>query len=685
MSLDQRTLPEDPRALCRTLYEHCARERLRLVVRRTMWLLAWYYLAGARRFDRFHPETGVIVPSYLDQESNMEFQSQELLTAINRNAGRISSMDLRPRVVRGDQSLAGIRDRACAQVILDSLVANDQLEKIKTEFAFLFTALGSCGVTGHIVDHETVGLTGDLEVVHPQELYPFPSLGTDYTKGTGLVRERVVSLNFLEEKFGKTFISKQLADIEWWRAPYGTAVEGQAQGNLAVSMSKYKDRLGRSGNPQSMKREDEVGSSVALIRELWLGGPRDTCTRYVCSSGEALLHDERLENKEVYCPIGFSRFYENGTFHGSGVFDILFGISREAERLLKSLFQNIRDTDRYGFVVMPSGSWNERAGLREIGHGLRVLPWEPDPISEGFRPFVVQPFNLGDVPGKVAAFANEQMDRVNPWRDLLREKGRVDSMAGLQFLDEQVNRAITNPSRGVQKAFGQMYRGMAAQSRVNLLTSAQPLPVTRLTLDLAGVKIDPQTNTVSFSDNPLPNLSRLAFGVLESNPRSVIAQKTELIELYKLGQIPWDRFVMTAIDRDIEFSLWIEDYSSAYEACVRNCLLLYGDGETPGEIILTPHTVRPEFQLMLLDAFMQNPRMAMASPAVQDEFKKYQALLLESGKGTLPEGVPNPEDAAALTQQAAIQQMTQGMGPPGGPPPGPGSAPPVPQGAPSPQ
>ena len=108
MALDTLNLPKNPTVLARIIDEHADREESRLSFRRIMWLLTWHYLAGARRFDVFDPSTGALSPHYLDEEGNMEFQSQELLSAIDRVSGRLASFDLRPKVVRKGISLNSI-------------------------------------------------------------------------------------------------------------------------------------------------------------------------------------------------------------------------------------------------------------------------------------------------------------------------------------------------------------------------------------------------------------------------------------------------------------------------------------------------------------------------------------------------------------------------------------------------
>jgi hypothetical protein len=384
----------------------------------------------------------------------------------------------------------------------------------------------------------------------------------------------------------------------------------------------------------------------------------------VVTSGEYVIHDEDLEGQEVYCPIGFARFMENGSFHGAGVFDLLFPLCREAERLQKSLFNNIRDIDKYGVLVLPHGSFNANTMLRDVGQGLRVFPWEPDPISEGFRPFNITPYNSGDVPGRVSAFAVQQIDRLNPIRDLIAEKGRVDSATGLQFLDEQVNRAMNTPTAGVQQAWGDCYRAVLAGSVREVVFSPKTFTVDQLTLDLAGVVVDPETMAVSFERNPLPSLSQLSFKIKDINPRSKVARKQEALQLQQQFQIDPDTFMLFALKEGLDFAMWTDEHQSAYESVVRNCLLLYGDGKEPGQLILTPQTSKPEMQIRVLNSFMASPTMAVASAEVQNAFIEYHKTMLGFMGLVLPNALPNPDDVAMLgkldQQMAQLQGLQQG-------------------------
>jgi hypothetical protein len=658
MANDKIKLTKDPMALARIIDEHCERETNRLAYRRATWLVALYYLMGARQFDVFDPESGTVRYSYLDEQDRLDFQSSELLSAVDKISGRLSSLDFRPLVMRVGSSLSSIRQRSIAQIMLDQVVSEHQLQRVVPQFNHIFALLGSCGITGHMVNHPTIGMTADLEVVHPMELFPFPSLTADYTKQRGLLRQRVVSMDFLKDTFGPK-VSRNKERMEFYTIKPGETFEQQNANEYTLgSQVVYSDQkvVGHDQEADSMQ--------VVRVRELWLKGPRDTVTRYVVTSGEYVIHDEDLEGREVYCPIGFARFMENGSFHGAGVFDLLFPLCREAERLQKSLFNNIRDIDKYGVLVLPHGSFNANTMLRDVGQGLRVFPWEPDPISEGFRPFNITPYNSGDVPGRVSAFAVQQIDRLNPIRDLIAEKGRVDSATGLQFLDEQVNRAMNTPTAGVQQAWGDCYRSVLAGTVREVVFSPKTFTVDQLTLDLAGVVVDPETMAVSFEQNPLPSLSQLSFKIKDINPRSKVARKQEALQLQQQFQIDPDTFMLFALKEGLDFAMWTDEHQSAYESVVRNCLLLYGDGKAPGQLVLTPQTSKPEMQIRVLNSFMASPTMAVASAEVQNAFIEYHKTMLGFMGLVLPNALPNPDDVAMLgrldQQMAQLQGLQQG-------------------------
>jgi len=638
-------LPKDPTALANIIDQHAEREEQNLNYRRTMWLLAYHYLQGARRFDVFDPSLGRLSPHFLDEDGRLEFQSQELIAAIDKVSSTIASLDLSPKVERKGHTLSAIKERSVAQILLDSTINNNQIEKVKTEFSYIFAALGSCGLAGHVSTHPTVGLVTDLEVVHPRELFPFPSVGEDYTKANGLMRQRVVPMSYLTDLYGPR-IKKNLGKMEYYEAQIGEVYGVDDDDNFYNRdvNSGYSINTGKSTSGV-----DKEHHHLVKIRELWTFGAAETVTKYVIASGEYIIEDQDFEGLEVYCPIGFARFMENGTFHGMGMFDLLFGVSREMEKLIKNLFNNVHDADKYGVLVMPQGQVNERSLLRDVGKGLKVLPFEPDPVAEGFRPFNISPATMGQVPGQTAMFAKQLMDGLNPIRDLISEKGRIDSAAGLSALQEQASIAMNTPMRGVEKAFSQCYKSCLNGIVRQLTAMPMQIRVEKLTLDLAGVIIDPQKNLISFGGiNPIPTLQDLKFTIRQRTPESQAAKKAELLQYLGSGLTDPMAFKIYAMEEGIDVAMYMDTEKNAYEQIIRNILLLFGDGSTPGQIIVTPQTSLPELQLRVLSSFMTSPVMGVADPEVQDVFKGYREFLMQSLGQVMPDAVPNPEDTLAL-------------------------------------
>lgn len=673
--LDGVSLPKDKLSLARVMRTHAAREEMRMMYRRTMWMLAWYYFNGVRNFQTFDVRTGKVAGEYVNANGDLEFQSQELLNRANQVIARLMSMDIRPLVLRNGLSLGAIRSRATAQVILDSLTDAALLQRVGRDLATTFTFMGSAGISTSLGDDPTIGLTADFEVVHPREILPWPSLGMDLSKQRGIMRQRTVPLEFLENVYGNK-VRRHLEDMEYYETELGATstnwgVYGDSMYPLGGSpmvvggggATGWGSGGGAGGTGDTAK---DTTYKVVVIRELWMYGTRGTVCHYACTSGDHVFSSEDLDGMGVYCPLSFHRFMETGAFHGAGIFDMLYPIAREHERLVSALFNNIRDSDRYGVIVMPTGQWNLKNVLQDVGRGLRVLPWEPDPIAEGFKPFPIQPWNTGDAPGRVSAMAKDLMDSIDPIKDLIENKGRVDSAEGLAFLDEQSRQTLTQPSDGFVGIWAGAYRSAAQQASKALLLSQRSLPVTNMTTDLVGAVIDPETGDVSFKKNPVPDVARLIFTVKNINPRSELARKQEGLLMAKtkaeLGLPDWNGFILFALKEGLDYALWMDDARAAYEAVTRNIILLFNDGVQPGEIMVAPQWSRPELQLMVLTAFMGDVPLTMASPEVQDAFLAYRDDLMSFMGMVLPSAIPNPEDAALLNATAPMPGLPQGDG-----------------------
>lgn len=648
-------LPKKKEDIARVIRAHCDSERCRYSFRRAMWLLALAYFKGQRHFTTFNTETGQVIGHFQDKSGRQEFQSHELLSLIDKTAARIASMDLRPQVERTGTSIQQTRERAVNQIVLDSLVQTSQLDKIKPQFAHIFTSLGCCGLSGHVIDRSTMGLVGALEVVHPKEVFPYPALHQDYTKENGRVRERSVTLDWLKGEFGtQVFSDKNKNKMEYWQMNWASVdlENDQSEVGLMVRRAFTNEPLS-SGSHGGVSSNENDDVEVVRIRELWLDSDVGTCDRYVLTSGDLLIHDEDLSQGNYWCPLGWARFMESGCFYGMGLFDILFSVNRMAEKLMKNAFNNVMEADKYGIVGLPMAMASERVVLRDVGQGLRAFSFQTDPLSENQKPIVIQPFNTGDVPGRTAQFAREFMQSLTPIQDLIAEKGRVDSAAGLQFLDEQITKALTTPTMGIEQCFGGVYRHMTSGFNRAMMKNPQSIPITSYDLNLAGVVMDQVEGKIQFTRNPLPDHSKLRYGVRQASPRTEIARKQAALGLFQAKLTDRDGFILYMLQEGIDIEMYVEPEKAAWQSVVSNILTLFGDGVESQKISASPYGSRPDLQLRVLTGFMTSPVFQQASPDVLTQFEGYrQQLMMWSGL-TLPNAVPNPEDLAIMGMNTA--------------------------------
>ncbi|MFN7302808.1 MAG: hypothetical protein ACK5U7_15150 [Bacteroidota bacterium] len=643
-------MPDNPEALAALIEEHVQQQLTAFSYRRLIWNLVYHYLNGCRRFDVFDPKSNTIRPYELDEQGRLELQGPEVVRKIDQVTGLLASLDFRPRVGRTGSSLRSMRERAGAQVIVDNIINDNTIRPFKVMAAHVLASLGCVGIQGHVKDLPVVGLTGHLEVIHPRELLPFPAATTDYTKQQSFIRIQAFPLKMLEEKLDRKLTEKELQGCKKYRRRIGdTLAPDHHEANSyphSPSRSSGSTLSGGSG-----KARDEMFEDVILTRQLWNIGHGGLVHDFVVSSGRSILLHQKAEGVPLYPSIGIARFIENGSFYGIGAFDIVFHYARSLEKMVKLMLQNISDMDSFGCVVLPQ-TMDANATLKQVGPGLKALFHSPDPslYESNFRPFPITPFNTGDAAGRGAAFIQGLMQTVDPYPDLAREKGRVESAAGLRMLDDKLKSGTVTGTTNLTAACAVVYRSMLIDAASMLLTSPRPIPVSRLTLDLAGVSIDTDTMQVQFNDNPLPNVNLLTVDLTEGSPQNPLVAKMEAVELLKLGVNTPESFKRYCIKQGIDLAADIDGEKAAQETAVIRILTIFNDGKSPGEVVLTQYNTRPDVELALLSDFLPSPVVQFASPDVQNALGDYRDALIQFSGRTLPEAVPSPVDMATLNQ-----------------------------------
>lgn len=668
-------LPKNDGELARVMRQHGDRESFRMWSRLVRWNIGALYLAGERRFEVATPWGAVYRMEEMElDENDVPMHIQTMTSIHNRLLGMLNSMDLRPMVFRDDSTLEAFRDKATTQVVLDAAISGQYLEDIKKTLLHYFAFHGSAGLHSQVEDYPSIGLTGELEVVHPREIYPYPSVGTDLGKVRGIMRDRWVPWVAMQECFDikggpdqkeLEVLRRQPGEGDYFN--WGVA-NPMPMAPRWTSTRDYEPRV----NGRSLAKNDEIW---VRLRELWRYGPRGTVEEYAAASGTKVFARETYKNVVSYCPLAFDRFYESGDFHGAGIYDLVFSAVREFEKLVRDMVANVKEADRYSTLVLPAGAIDERKFFTHNRQNLRVLTVDPEPkgvygtsSQQVLRPTMVTPPNAGDLPGRTASFLMGIIKDLAPLRDIVEDKGRVDSFAGLQFLQDEAQKPIANPVSSLIRLWGSTYRYMASKAFNLLAENPKPIKVGRMSLDLVGAVIDPETATMSFmgGHNQVPDITRLRFGVKQTSLKMSAARKTEAIELFKLGVADRTGFLLKCIEEGLDFAIYLEGEKNSYDSIVNQIITLYGDGVTPGEIVSAPYLENPELQLRVLKAFMQSPRMRVASPAVINAFSELDQTLVNWTGKVLPQAVPDPY--TAIAQMSAAGRSSGIGGSAGGPP-----------------
>lgn len=647
-------LPKSDDDLALIMRSHADRERYRMAARQLRWSLASLYLAGERRFELRTPWGSFLRMEEMESSQNtVPMHVSHLVSEHNKIIGNLNGLDLRPLVARDDTTLAAIRDRSTTQVILDAAVSGQHVDLTKRLFLHYFTLLGSAGLHSQVGDFPHVGLTGEMETVHPREIYPWPAIGGDLAKVRGRMRDRWIPWTAVKDTFGLKSMPTGGQELEVTKRQPG---EGDY-----IGWSIYNNNMGmdsggfwqpietRTTGLWGRKDGERPEELWVRVKELWLDGPRGTCREYAASSGKYIFARETYDQVQAYCPLSIRRFYECGDFYGAGVFDLIFSMVREFEKLIRDLVANVREIDQYSTMILPAGTMDEKKFFSHNRQNLRVLSIDPEPKgvygtqAQVVRPTIVTPPNSGDMPGRTASFLLNVIKDLSPIRDIIADKGRVDSFAGLQFLQDEAQRPVANPISSLVEVFGESYRYIASQAFNILQDSPRPIAVGRLSIDLVGAVIDPETSTLSFSGgvNRPPDIGKLRFTVRQTNLKMLAARKSEAVQMMQLGVTDRTGFLINAVQEGLDYACYMDGERAAYDSIVTQIITLYNDGEQPGQVIMARYLENPELQLRVLNAFLQSPKMRIASPDVIDAFANYQETLIGYSGRVMPQQVPD--------------------------------------------
>jgi hypothetical protein len=293
--------------------------------------------------------------------------------------------------------------------------------------------------------------------------------------------------------------------------------------------------------------------------------------------------------------------------------------------------------------------------------------------TSGVEP--LHPATASDIPGRTFQFGLTLIDRVAAQGPLFAGESskRVDSAGGLDILAQMGSTHLAPTAKSIKSAYSTMYRHQLHEIRQRLTDPeilAEGIPVTRIDNSIAGVAIDARTGNMKIGPGQVPDPFSIELGIRSEDPLSGERRREEAPALLQAGLLTPSKFIILNYKENWDYPLSERAVYENYIRAVLLNLILFGDGDQPGELpganraagVLGSYfhdaADKPEIHLIAMEEFMAGPEFTLASNTVQDAFLERWAFLKERmGEPVAPQQ-PTLEEAASLNaaETMAAQQ-----------------------------
>lgn len=629
------------------------------------WWFIHYYLQGARNFENVNYSTGTLDVSYVDSEGLLSFRYDDITAKFQSQIGRLLQINLSPRVGKRSVGLDSLRNASIAQVALDFAFPASKVEDLQLDVVPKLTKYGCLGLA--------VWAEGDdmgIDVVPPWEILPIPPNPVEDNDVRGLIRHRSVPLDWIQSLDVTPHKSAKVYN-EMERVVYPKAEKpakaGETQGgNLLGEKPAASPVMGFNVDAVSGNKgkKDETTHDIVEFVETYIWNSAGYLRDYYIFAGGKHLFHKNYNDAKLYVPLQIVRDIKTGGFWGRSFVSTLLPLNQEMEFTLGRLLQNVQDIDAYGMLVEPTSSGVPSEILRS-DDGIKRVRYEPDYMSPEIKPYQIKPVNAGTGPVNTAKIVSELTDKIANQPNALMQgdaPGRVDNSKALGFLFEVSNVPLTSTAVGLSIAVSNCYRVILGIAGIRW-PKEKLVSVTMLDDTLAGISLDPTSGTMKLEDNNIPHPDEVEIGIKATLPKSKEQEKMELKEALATQTIDLFEYRITIRKKGIELPVGNEAEWQNYRRATLENIMLFGDGQTPGKIIVGDRDIH-EIHMRVLQPFMARPEYYLASPEVREKFEEHFALH-ELGLGILPEGLPNIEDAAMEQDldNKALEQAGGGVPP----------------------
>ena len=621
------------------------------------WFINHYYMRGIRNFSNINYGSGSLNASYLDESGTLKFRYEDIVAKYQAQLGRLLTINLAPAVSRRGVSLDGLRKASTAQVVLDSAFPQEKVSKLALNAFPPLLHYGTIGFGLWVEGEDSIG----IEVINPWELIPIPIDVSTPSDVRGLIRVRYVPTDYVKglsitpSKRSKVYKGMDDLKVPFGDLPADVSSKFQGTASLTHTGGGFYIRSGQSQVETQWKgrhtKKDKTQTDVTLLVEVWTETSDGYLAEYLIFAGsyeklnQLYRHDH--SQSKYYMPVKIARDIVVGGFYGRSFIDTLIPLNTEAEYSLSSLFQAISDFDLYGLQMWPASLGTPPEAMRGRD-GVKRITFEPDYTTPELKPFHQLPASLTKPQIDGAMVAGSLMDKIaNQPTEMLKggAPGRVDSASGLGFLYETSAIPLSPTAKNVAGAIAGVYRSMLGICR-DIWPAEKVVNISNLDDSLAGIAFDMETGEINLAKNAIPSPDEVNINVASEVPVSKEQQKLELKEALEKQIITLDEYSFKVRELGLTSPVGNEIAWQNYRRAKLENLALFGDGETPGKVIVSERDMHLIHQ-SVLRAFMARPEYWAASVAVRDKFVEHDEEH-NVGLGILPEGMPPMEDAAEI-------------------------------------
>jgi hypothetical protein len=460
------------------------------------------------------------------------------------------------------------------------------------------------------------------------------------------------NLQITPSKRSKDWKGIDSASIQSGNLPFDTDTMGDGIMSMSPAGGGFFIRSVDTSKNSGMdkgKKEDQTVVPVTNLVEVWTETSDGYLAEYSILAGLTTMKELYHHNHTDYkypMPIRVIRDVTVGSFWGRSYVDMMIPFNNEIELALSSMFEAVADFDLYGLQLWPTTLGNPT--LAERGQdGIKRIRYEPDYTCPEIKIENVEPSKMTGPQLQAIQLAETLLDKLaNQPAEMMSGEvpgKRMDSAAGLSFLYETSGIPLSPVAKSIADAVAGVYRSLLRQLK-DLWTDQKVVNVSSLDDSLAGIVLDADEGTLSLSKNAIPMPEEVTIKVASEVPVSKAKEEAELKEALKEQRITLDEFNWTVRKRGLNIPVGDEIGWQNYRRAMLNNIILFGDGEMPGQIIINPNDLA-RVHIQVMQAFMARPEFFAASVKVRDAFN----AAMEERKaqmGVFPDQLPYPEEQA---------------------------------------